>query len=102
MGRLTGADAESSRRADEIRRRLETRLAAVHVEVADDSARHAGHPGAREGGHYRVVVVSERVRGLGRAAAHRLVYEAVADLMGSGIHALQIRTLTPEQWTGGS
>ena len=79
-------------RADEIARRLRDELAAEHVEVVDDSARHAGHAGARDGaGHYRVVVVSARFSGLDRVAAQRLVYRAVGDLMGPAIHALQIR-----------
>jgi BolA family transcriptional regulator, general stress-responsive regulator len=86
-------------RAEIIRSNLERELDAEHVEVVDDSVRHIGHLGAEGGaGHFRVLVVSERFRGLSRVAAQRLVYEALAPLMATDIHALEMRTLTPEQW----
>ena len=65
--------------------------------VRDDSAQHAGHAGAREGGHYTVTLVSERFRGLTRIARHRLVYDALGPLAGVGIHALAIEARTPEE-----
>lgn len=86
-------------RRDRIERKLSERLAALHVEVVDESHLHAGHAGAASGaGHYRVVVVSPRFEGLGRVAAQRAVYEALADEMGGEIHALSMSTLTPAQW----
>lgn len=86
-------------RAEIIRTRLETALDADHIEIQDDSALHAGHLGAQGGGgHYRVLVVSSRFEGLTRVAAQRLVYQALGDLMIGEIHALEMRTLTPEQW----
>ena len=86
-------------RAEAIRTRLERRLDADHVQVEDDSALHAGHLGAQGGGgHYRVTVVSARFEGLSRVAAQRLVYQALGELMTTDIHALEMRTLTPEQW----
>ena len=82
-----------------IRTILETALDAAHVEIVDDSALHAGHLGAEGGGgHYRVLVVSPRFEGLSRVAAQRLVYRALGDLMTTDIHALEMRTFTPEQW----
>ena len=82
-----------------IRTILETTLDAEHVQIVDDSALHAGHLGAQGGGgHYRVLVVSPRFEGLSRVAAQRLVYQALGDLMTTDIHALEMRTLTPEQW----
>ena len=91
----------SARRAARIEAALRERLAAVHVEVVDESQRHAGHAGAAGGaGHFRVLVVSPRFAGLSRVAAQRLVYEALADLMGPEIHALAMTTLTPERWAG--
>ena len=88
-------------RALQIEDRLRDRLAAVHVEVVDDSARHADHLGAQGGGgHFRVLVVSPRFEGLSPVAAQRLVYGVLADLMSQHIHALQMRTLTPTQWHG--
>ena len=86
-------------RAEAIRTRLERRLDADHVQIEDDSALHAGHLGAQGGGgHYRVTVVSARFEGLSRVAAQRLVYQALGELMTTDIHALEMRTLTPEQW----
>ena len=86
-----------STRAERIEAKLRDRLAASHVEVVDESHLHVGHPGAREGGgHFRVIVVSERFAGLAPVAAQRLVYEALADEMGGEIHALSIRARTPE------
>ena len=82
-----------------IRTILETTLDAEHVQIVDDSALHAGHLGAQGGGgHYRVLVVSPRFEGLSRVAAQRLVYQALGDRMTPDIHALDMRTLTPEQW----
>ena len=86
-------------RAEIIRTRLERCLDADHVQIEDDSALHAGHLGAQGGGgHYRVTVVSARFEGLSRVAAQRLVYQALGELMTTDIHALEMRTLTPEQW----
>ena len=91
---MTGED----RRA-RIERKLRERLAAVHVEVVDESHLHAGHAGAASGaGHFRALVVSPRFAGLSLVAAQRLVYEALDDEMGSEIHALSVRTLVPERW----
>lgn len=74
-------------------------LGAVYVHIEDHTDRHAGHEGARFGaGHYHIVVAAERFRGLNRLAAQRLVYGALAPMMDADIHALSMRTLTPEQW----
>ncbi|HME69118.1 MAG TPA: BolA family protein [Myxococcota bacterium] len=82
-----------------IEAKLRERLAAAHVEVVDESHLHAGHAGARGGGgHFRALVVSSRFEGLAALAAQRLVYDALSDEMGGGIHALSIRTVTPERW----
>ena len=91
---------QSHDRAEMIRSTLETVLNAEHVEIENDSALHAGHLGAQGGGgHYRVIVVSPRFEGLSRVAAQRLVYQALSELMATEIHALEMRTLTPEQWS---
>lgn len=91
---MTGED----RRA-RIERKLFERLAALHVEVVDESHLHVGHAGAASGGgHFRALVVSPRFEGLSRVVAQRLVYEALGDEMGGEIHALSVRTLTPERW----
>ena len=82
---------------DEIKRRLDV-LSPLSVEIEDESALHAGHAGARSGGgHFRLTIVSERFAGLNRIARHRMVYDALGDLMGSAIHALPMNAMTSEE-----
>jgi BolA protein len=81
----------------EIRAALQRELAPTSLEILDDSARHAGHAGAREGGHFKVELVSSAFKGRAQLERHRLVYAAVAPLMGRGIHALNIVARTPEE-----
>jgi BolA protein len=71
----------------------------VELTIRDDSAAHAGHAGAREGGHFSVLVVSEQFAGRTRMQRHQLVYEAVADLLRTDIHALSIQARTPQEQT---
>lgn len=79
-------------RVDAIRVAIERALAPVSVAVEDDSHRHAGHAGARDGrGHFNVDIVSDAFAGLSSIARHRLVYAAVGTLMDTDIHALSIR-----------
>jgi len=67
--------------------------------VIDDSHLHAGHAGAAGGGgHYRTLVVATCFSGEGAVDRQRRVYAALADEMGSGIHALSIVARTPEEW----
>jgi BolA protein len=82
-----------------VRRRLEAALAPTRLELVDESARHAGHAGARPGGesHFRLTVVAAAFAGRGRVERQRLVYEALGDLMDGPVHALSIRALTPEE-----
>ena len=76
---------------------LERELTPVSLEIIDDSARHAGHAGAREGGHFRVALVASAFTGRSQLERHRLVYAAVAPLMGQGVHALSIVARAPEE-----
>ncbi len=79
--------------------RLRDRLEATHVEVIDESHMHADHVGAKDGGgHFRAVIVSEQFAGLNRVKAQQLVYEIVEEWMGREIHALSMKTFTPERW----
>ena len=84
----------------EIEALVRTRLAALsaaRIELIDDSALHAGHAGARSGGHYRLHVVAAGFAGKSTLARHRLVNEALGDLMRTHIHALSIRAQTLEE-----
>jgi len=91
----------TSARSQAIEDALHNKLEARYVTVLDQSSLHESHPGAQSGGgHFRILVVSDRFRGLSRIAAQRIVYEALGDLMVNDIHALSMRTLTPEEWSG--
>ena len=74
---------------------LREALAPTALAVQDDSHLHAGHAGAREGRHFGVRVTSERFNGLSRVARHRLVYDALRNLIPRGIHALAIDARAP-------
>lgn len=74
-------------------------LAPAALEIEDESAQHAGHAGAKSGGgHYRMTIVSPQFAGLNSVARHRVVYQALGDLMGKRIHALSINAFTPEEF----
>ena len=78
-------------RIAEIRRRLEADLEPSHLEILDESHQHVGHEGARDGrGHFRIRISSHKFNGLRMLQKHRLIYEAVGDLMETDIHALSI------------
>lgn len=86
-----------SPKVEQLRLALERELTPLSLEIIDDSAKHAGHAGAREGGHFRVVVVAAAFKGHSQLERHRLVYAAVAPLMGQGVHALSIVARTPDE-----
>ncbi len=83
---VTAADIEAA---------LREALAPTALAVQDDSHLHAGHAGAREGRHFGVRITSERFNGLSRVARHRLVYDALRNLIPRGIHALAIDARAP-------
>jgi BolA protein len=71
----------------------------VELSLHDESAEHAGHAGAASGGgHWQLTIVSEVFRNKPPVARHRMVYEALADLMRHEIHALKIEAYSPEQF----
>ena len=86
-------------RASRIQTALEAALSPATIEVVDDSAKHAGHAGAREGGqtHYSVAAVSPRFEGLSRVARHRLVNQALDAEFTGGLHALSLVLRTPAE-----
>lgn len=96
----TEHDEAGDRRPADIGALLAEQLAVLQptrLEVIDDSARHAGHAGARAGGHYRLLIVSPAFAGLTTLQRHRRVFDVLADLMRSRIHALSITALTPDE-----
>lgn len=83
-------------RVERIREALQLAFTPQQLEVEDDSHRHVGHAGARDGrGHFNVVIVSEAFAGLAPLARHRAVYAALGDMMETDIHALSIRAEPP-------
>ncbi len=89
--------------ADEMRRRLEA-LQPARLEIEDESDRHRGHAGWREGGetHWRIFIVSAQFAGLPKVARHRLVYAALGELMKHPIHALAIAAHAPDELEAGA
>ena len=71
-------------------------LAPTHLELRDESARHAGHAHGG-GGHFRLEIVSPAFAGLSTLARHRLVYTALGELLQGPVHALAIKAMTPEE-----
>jgi BolA protein len=88
--------------SETMRRKLTERFEPTHLDIIDESHRHAGHAGARPGGetHFAVVVVSDAFTGLTRVARQRLVYEILADELADGVHALALTTRTPREGVG--
>jgi BolA protein len=85
----------SASRADRLRVALESALQPTLLEIRDDSAKHEGHAGAREGGHFHVVIAAPGFAGIPALKRHRMVYAAAAELMGREIHALSIDARSP-------
>ncbi len=80
-----------------IRARLTAALQPEDMDIVDESHLHEGHAGARDGrGHFRIRIVSGKFAGLKPIQRHRLVYDAVGDLMQTDIHALSITADTPD------
>lgn len=81
---------------------MQQRLASLQpesVDIVDDSAKHAGHAGAASGGgHYQLTIVSKAFAGKPQVARHRLIYQALGDMMQRQIHALSINAFTPDQF----
>lgn len=83
--------------ADRISQKLEAAFAPISLEVRDDSARHAGHEGAREGGesHFDVAMVSDAFNGLSRVERQRAVNTVLAEELAGPVHALSLKLKTP-------
>lgn len=73
-------------------------LSPTTLTIQDDSLKHAGHAGARDGrGHFSVFIVSSRFEGLSALKRHQLVYQALSDLLETDIHAIAIQAKTPAE-----
>lgn len=85
--------------AGAIRAKLTAAFAPQRLDIYDESDRHHGHAGSREGGetHFRVTIVSNAFDGLSRIDRHRRVNETLAEELRVQIHALALTTLTPDE-----
>ncbi len=81
---------------EEIRARLAC-LEPTRLDIEDDSAKHAGHAGNTGGGHFTLTIVSSHFSGKSRIMRHRVVYQALEDLIPSRIHALSIHAHAPDE-----
>lgn len=89
-------------RVERIQALLHPALTPEECAVDDESRLHAGHAGAASGGgHYRLRLVSARFEGLSKVARHRLVYDALHEMMPQDIHALAMTLLTPGEAANG-
>jgi len=80
-----------------IRSKLEAEFDPEELEVVDDSRRHVGHAGARDGrGHFQVRILSRRFTGKRTVERHRMIYAALGALMQTDIHALGLVVLSPD------
>ena len=98
---MSGAQTNGANIGANIVASMEERLAPLEpelVEIYDESGEHVGHAGAQSGGgHYQLTIVARRFEGQSRVARHRLVYEALGEMMHKEIHALAITALTPKE-----
>ncbi|HEX5280812.1 MAG TPA: BolA family protein [Micropepsaceae bacterium] len=94
---------ESITMTDRLRVKLVAALRPDSLTIVDESARHAGHAGAREGGetHFRIRIVSAEFAGLSRVERQRRVYATLAQEFADGVHALALTTLTPDEAESG-
>jgi BolA protein len=90
------------RMAATIEAKLRAALTPSRLVVTDDSARHAGHVGARPGGetHFSVEIVAARFEGRSRLDRHRMINELLADELAGGVHALALKTVAPSEDRG--
>lgn len=85
---------DNSQRLERMQQMIQDALKPEQLEVIDDSHKHIGHAGAKEGkGHFTVVIKSEALEGKRMLQQHRMVYEALGDMMETDIHALAIKVI---------
>jgi BolA protein len=100
---LNASPQVNAGRAARIRASLERELAPQQLDIEDESHRHAGHEGARDGrGHFRVRIVASAFAGLPLMRRHQLVYAALGELMRTDIHALALDTRAPGERGAGA
>jgi BolA protein len=83
--------------SETIRRKLAAQFQPIRLDVVDDSDRHSGHSGARDGGesHFNIVIEAQAFEGVGRVQRQRAVYAALAEELAGPVHALSVKALAP-------
>ncbi len=89
----------TAERVNMIRERLEKTFSPQHLHIEDESHKHVGHASAGGAGHFDVEIVADAFAGKSLIQRHRLVYDALDDIMHSEIHALSIKASTPAETT---
>jgi BolA protein len=89
--------ARSAARVERIRALVQDRLQPLRLDIRDDSAAHAGHAGGGGKGHFRLLIVAACFSGRTLVQRHRLVHDALAELLVEEIHALALVTKAPEE-----
>jgi BolA protein len=90
---------DNTDRIEMIRQKLTATLQPDSLEIIDDSHLHAGHAGAKSGmGHFQAIIVSKAFAGKNLLERHRMVFDALGDLMQTDIHALSIKAYTPDEF----
>jgi stress-induced morphogen len=90
--------------SDSVKTALMEKLKAEHVEIVDDSWRHAGHQAMAgkpqgEATHLQITVVSPEFEGVSLLARHRMVHQALKEAFATHLHALELKTLSPSEWS---
>ncbi len=85
--------------AEAMARKLTAALSPTTLEIVDDSARHAGHAGARPGGesHFTITIECAAFRALGRVQRQRRVHDVLAEELAGPVHALSLKLLAPQE-----
>nr|WP_264835053.1 BolA family protein [Kangiella profundi] len=85
---------DNSQRLERMQQLIQDALQPTQLEIIDDSHKHIGHAGAKEGkGHFTVVIQSEALEGKRMLQQHRAIYDALGDMMETDIHALAIKVI---------
>jgi BolA family transcriptional regulator, general stress-responsive regulator len=88
---------QAQERIDAIYQQLQNAFQPQVLEVIDESHLHVGHTGHQGAGHFAIVIAAEAFKGKTLIERHRMVYEALANLMGPEIHALRIKAILPDE-----
>ena len=89
---------DNAARIELIKERLNNTFSVNDIDVIDESHKHAGHAGAREGkGHFDLFIISDDFDGKSLLERHRMIYEALGDAMQTEIHALSIKAYTSQE-----